>query len=330
MRKTICALALAFCGFLSLFAQPAIEQKKMFSHLDVSLTTGTSGLGIEASMPIGEYVHIRAGYSFFPHLESTSSFTIANQADLDAKPVYDKGTHHRIDKLGKMLDMMTNMTGIEADDKIDMIMRPTMQQARILVDVSPFSNKRWHLTAGLFIGPREVARAYNTTEDESTLMAVCLFNNIYKKVLNEEPVFEYGDLSAEFTPQINEKILANGIMCVRIGDFVGQKDENGKPIPYMMVPNEQGMVKLTAKANVIRPYFGFGYTSYISNDQKWRISLDAGMMFWGGRPHLEMHDGTCLIHNVENVKGKVRRKVSMAKCLPVFPLLEFRISRRIF
>lgn len=329
MVKAICIAVLGFCSFSSMLAQSESE-KKIFDHLDISLTAGTTGLGIEASMPVGEYVHIRAGYSFFPHLESTSSFTIASQAELDVKPVYDKQTGHRVDKLGKMLDMMTNMTGIEADDKIDMILRPTMQQAKLLVDVSPFSNKRWHLTAGVFIGPKEIGRAYNTTEDESTLMAVCMFNNIYNKVLNEEPVFEYGDMSAEFPPQVNEKLLSNGIMCVHVGDFKGQMDENGKPVPYMMVPDNQGMVKLTAKASIIRPYLGFGYTSYISNDQKWRISLDAGVMFWGGRPHLEMHDGTCLMHDVENIKGKVGRKVSMAKCFPVFPLLEFRISRRIF
>lgn len=115
-------------------------------------------------------------------------------------------------------------------------------------------------------------------------------------------------------------------------------DENGNPKleyykgdPYMMVPGEKdGLVRVYAKSRRFKPYVGFGYGGTISKDGLTELSFDAGVLFWGGVPHVYTHDGTDLVNDVEHISGKVGRYVDIIKAFPVFPVLELRITRRIF
>ena len=49
----------------------------------------------------------------------------------------------------------------------------------LLVDVFPFkNNKHWHFTAGFYWGNSTIGKAYNTTEDMPSLVAVGIYNNM--------------------------------------------------------------------------------------------------------------------------------------------------------
>lgn len=117
-----------------------------------------------------------------------------------------------------------------------------------------------------------------------------------------------------------------------------ERDENGNPKlayhkgdPYMMVPDpETGMVRVTAKSRKFKPYVGFGYGGSISKDGLTELSFDAGVLFWGGVPNVYLHDGIDLTKDVDHVRGKVGSYVRAIKAFPLFPVIELRVTRRIF
>ena len=43
-----------------------LEEKNILNHMDVGVNVGTMGLGIDVAMPIGDYVRVRAGYTYMP------------------------------------------------------------------------------------------------------------------------------------------------------------------------------------------------------------------------------------------------------------------------
>lgn len=343
-RKTI-LLLLTFCAVsFTGMAQKAngvtektkhasglLQNNGFFTHLDVGATLGTTGLGIDVATNLGEYVQMRAGFSYMPRFEMTSSFRVQVGDSLDNK--YDKQGNRVQTKFDKLSGVLKSMVGYDIDDEIDMTCKPSYYNFKLLFDVFPFPDKRWHVTAGFFLGSSEVGRAYNKTEEMPSLLSVSMWNMLYHKAYYLEPLYD----NIYMPVALEDKLLQYGKMGFHAGDFVADVyDEDGKLIhkkgdPYMMVPDEtSGMVKAYIKANRFKPYVGFGYGGAISKDKLTQLSFDAGVMFWGGRPSMVTHDGTDLVRDVENVRGKVGRYVDTAKFFKVFPMIEVRISRRIF
>ena len=52
-----------------------------FKHLDLALSLGTSGIGIEVASPICEFAQVRIGYEMMPHFRKklTSGLMIGNE-----------------------------------------------------------------------------------------------------------------------------------------------------------------------------------------------------------------------------------------------------------
>ena len=272
---------------------------------------------------------MRLGFAYMPRFEKKVSFqaqigdTPEPRYDEYGNPILGPDGKPIQTKFDKMAALMEDMTGYKVDEFIDMIAVPTFWNGKILFDVFPFQKKNWFFTAGIYVGPARVARAYNTTEDMPSLMAMSMYNNIYDKVLNEEPIIEYNGTGIEFPPQINEKILSYGRMSVPIGRYRDTGEQ------YRMVPNDEGMVKAEVIANIVRPYVGFGYRLPISRDQRTLFSFNAGVLCWGD-PKLITHDGTDLVHDVVDVKGQVGTYVKIVTAAKVYPILNITFSRRLF
>ena len=301
----------------------------IFTHLDLGVTLGTDGIALDLAAPIGDYVQMRLGFAYMPRFEKKVSF----QAQIGDTPEsrYDENGNLIVDENGqpiqtrfdKMAALMQDVTGYKVDEFVDMIAVPTFWNGKILFDVFPFKKKNWFFTAGIYVGPARVARAYNTTEDMPSLMAMSMYNNIYDKVLNEQPIIEYNGTGIELPPQINDKILSYGRMSVPIGYYKGTQEQ------FRMVPNEEGMVKAEVIANIVRPYVGFGYRLPISKDQRTLFCFNAGVLCWGD-PKLVTHDGTDLVHDIEGVKGQVGQYVKIVTAAKVYPILNVTFSRRLF
>ena len=100
---------------------------------------------------------------------------------------------------------------------------------------------------------------------------------------------------------------------------------------YYMLPNENSMVSVDARTNSFKPYLGVGYEGrLIKGNDNYKIGFDADVMFWGGTPSIITHDGMDLANDVEDINGKVGDYVKLIKGVKVFPVLNLRITRRIF
>ena len=307
-------------------------ENKIFNHLDVAVTAGSSGLGIELASPIGNFVQLRTGFSFIPEFRPKMNFGI----EIGDDPAASQS------KFEQMSSALEKLVGYEVNNSIDMIGDPNFYNWSVLVDVRPFkNNKHWHFTAGFYLGSSTIANAYNTTEDMPSLLAVGIYNKFYDYFTEEkywdDPIYDDVFLDPSIGDGIKDMIEGYGRMGMNMGTY--KKDiynENGELVhkkgdKYMMTPGKDSMVKAQMKANMFKPYVGFGYGGrLIKNNDRAHISFDCGIMMWGGSPSLITHDGTDLIHDVENVRGKVGDYVDVIEHLKVYPVLNLRLSYRLF
>jgi hypothetical protein len=244
--------------------------------------------------------------------------------------------------------MMKGFSGYDVDDHVDMLGKPTMNNFKLLLDVFPFkNNKHWHFTAGFYWGPSQFAKADNTTEAMTSLLAVGIYNRMYERAEKRYPLMDWEDMG--FSEEIIDKyhlniipsdlyaqILDYGRLGFTLGTFTHDfTDDNGVERKagerYNMEPGTDGMIHVKAKSNSFKPYLGFGYGgNMVKGRDDWKISFDAGVWIWGGSPKVYTHDGIDLINDVENIGGQVGDYVKTFKAFKVYPVLNLRITKRIF
>ena len=320
------------------------KEHNIFQHLDASLTVGTSGIGFDVASPIGEYVQVRAGYEFMPHFHKNLKFNLT----VGGEPArqYDEDGNRVITKFDKMKEFLYQFTGYDVEDHVDMIGTPTMNNFKLLVDVFPLkNNKHWHVTAGFYWGPSQFARAENSTEAMVSLLSVGMYNSMYQKAVNGEPFIDLGAIDEKYAGLsfggdeidiIYDKFKSFGRLGFSLGTFKHDVVDNKGVLhkagePYILEPGDDSMVRVKAKSNAFKPYLGFGYGGrLIKNRDDWKVSFDAGAMFWGGTPDLIVHDGVNLTKDVENIGGQVGDYVDIFKAFKVYPVLTFRLTKTIF
>ncbi|MBO4719247.1 MAG: hypothetical protein J5658_05170 [Prevotella sp.] len=323
--KKIILLFVAICSGLVVNAQTSDAQEKgFFKHLDASLTAGSTGLGFDLASPMGEYVQLRAGFAFMPHINYTMGFDVQ----------VGENAEESKSKFQRLSGILEGMTGYKVNNSVDMIGVPTYYNFNLFVDVLPFkNNKHWHFTAGFYLGNSMIGKGYNTTEDMPSLVAVGIYNTMYEKAIRKEPfvTFTYNGSPValtddpEYQDMLYYKFKSYGRMGVRIGDYVSDGS------PYIVEPDENSMVKAEVRVNAFKPYLGFGYGGrLLKGDDRYKISFDCGAMFWGGTPSILTHDGTDLAKEVKNVRGKVGDYVDLVKGVKVFPVLNVRVTRTLF
>ena len=386
MKRLTVLLMVAFCT-LNLSSQVTTNDKNIFNHLDFGVTVGSLGLGFDLSMPIGNYVDLRAGATFVPTITKESYFGAKVGKD-DPTKTNEENQSIQNQRLQKLTNLMYNFTGYEIKNKIAMEMTPTFHQFKLLVDVHPFKEHRnWHVTMGFFVGNHRIGKAVNSREDMVTLMAVNMYNNIYWKTFYEQDFIKYEDMGGQLPPKAAKKILSYGDIGYRIGtfkhDFYATQDmyydhdvyakalydDEGNLIQaaqfvededdpdfgnyvllhrkgdiqyhkgdlmykagdeYLMKPDDNITVSANAFVNAFRPYIGVGYSGPITKDKRTSISCDLGVLIWGGRPKMITHDGVDMLRDLENINGQVNRNLNLFRHLPAYPVLDLRISHRIF
>lgn len=101
--------------------------------------------------------------------------------------------------------------------------------------------------------------------------------------------------------------------------------------PYILKPDAEGMVKADMHVNRFKPYLGIGYEGSLSKkDDRWKIAVDCGVLFWGGSPNVVTHEGIDLVHDVKNIGGKVGSYVEAIDFFKVYPMVSVRFTRRLF
>jgi hypothetical protein len=193
----------------------------------------------------------------------------------------------------------------------------------------------------------------NTIEGAQTLNGMMIYNHLYNVALSGEPLVvmqvedwvthEKVDQPIYLDDNICAKLIEVGRLGAHLGNYVDQYltdadgnvllDKNGemRKKPYMMEPDRDGTVRARVKANSFKPYLGVGYGGrLLKNNDRYHISADLGLLFWGGKPSIITHDGVDLARDVENIGGKVGDYVDFISGLRVYPVLNFRFSYTLF
>lgn len=368
MKRLLCMLAFASLG-LSVYAQidsvrttnstlselkkvnhskyiPVFQYWKehdIFQHLDASVTLGTSGIGIDVASPVTEWAQLRLGYEFMPHFTKNMRFEMT----INGKPArsYDEDGNRQETNFDKLKEFLYDFSGYDVEDHADMLGKATINNFKLLVDVFPFKeHKNWHFTAGFYWGPSQFAEAVNTTETMVSLVAAGIYNSMYEKAVNNEPLIDFSkftDMSNVYVmlPQeAAEKLKTFGRVGFAVGSFTHDvTDAHGVTHSagdlYIVEPDESSMIRVKAHSNSFKPYIGFGYGgNLIKNRDDWKVSFDCGAMFWGGTPSLFVaHDGIDLTKDVNNyLNSQVDSYISLLKAVKVYPVLSLRLTKRIF
>lgn len=328
------------------------QETGYFDHMDLGFSVGTTGLGMDVAMPVGNMLRVRTGFTYMPHFRIDSRFGVET----------GDGSKLSSQTIGKITDTMSKLTHMSIDDHVQMTMEPTFSQFKLLVDIMPFKhNKHWNLTLGFYAGPAKVGRTYNKTEDAATLLGVTMYNYFYINSCKQDPMFgenvSFGSMTLP-AGQLPPEYLEKGMMGMPLGYF---KDGD----KAMLVPDENGMVKARMQVNSFRPYVGLGYSTPLSSDNKWKLSVDAGVLFWGGKPDVYVDnvykidtksinpddwqydivrhiEGTedfivdaplhhiSMTRDLHGVKGKVKDMVDATSRFKVLPNLGISLSYRLF
>ena len=258
----------------------AVAQK----NIELGVTLGTDGVGLDLSMPvIKKWVNVRTGFTYMPRFNATMHFGF-EAGDESMTP------EERDKQFDKLSGMLYDMIGTKVDKQVDMVGTPKMQNFKFLVAVTPFRNKNWHITTGFYWGPSRIAYAENAVYDATSLVSTSFYNTLYDRVLYsynnlnsewETPYMSFGGMNLLPDDEIYNKFKSFGRMKVQLGNYV----DTGAPC--YVEPDENNMMTAKVKVNNFRPYLGFGYGGRLfKNNDKYRISFDAGVMFWGGTPQI--------------------------------------------
>lgn len=333
------------------------------NHLDLSVTGGTTGIGFDLATPLNDKFRIRVGASFLPKFQKHMAFDI-EVGDINPDLTPEQNAQLSAEKFQKLADTFGGIAGETIDKEVDILGERSFNNFKFLVDYYPFKdNKHWHLTAGFYWGSSTFAQAYNTAACMTELMTVSTYNNMRKSAMAEEPLITYNNLSVYLPYTFSSDIIEYGDMGIVIGnyshdifakedifwdydaldpisgDILHEKGDlryaKGELIhkagdPYKMYPDEDNMVKVTAKTNSFRPYIGMGYETALTKDKRTSLSVNAGMLFWGGAPTITTHEGINVKKDLMDLKGKFADNVNSLSHLNVYPVFTLRITRRLF
>ncbi len=333
------------------------------NRVDLSASVGTDGIGFDIGMPVNDYVQVRAGASFMPHIKRSINFeTVIGETDPSLTA--EENRARMTERFDALTDMMGSFTTSSIGQGVNAYSEPTFNNFKLLVDIFPFKdNRHWHITAGFYLGNSRVSKVYNKAADMTTLLGITVYNRMYRDALSEEPLLDYNGNYIYLPGSFTDRIIEYGEMGILVGeyshDIYADEDilwdytaydpitgdilhEEGevryakgdlihrKGDEYRITPDGDNMLKATAKTNSFRPYLGVGYSTSITKDNRTAIAVDAGMLLWGGAPEITMHDGTNVLKDLQNLRGKFADYADRMSRLKVYPVISLRITRRLF
>jgi len=177
--------------FAALSANAQKEDKNLFNHLSVGVQVGTTGIGIDAAMPMGNYVQMRVGVDFFPNI------TVDTDLDIDVPDLSQYPQYGSIPST------------IEVEGKAG------FTNGKLLFDVYPFRGSSFHVTAGAYFGSSKIVKAYN--KKEGALIGISEYNNDVEEGLLPAGFEKIGAELGDYLLEPDEKGNVNA--CIKTASF---------------------------------------------------------------------------------------------------------------
>ena len=321
-----CTAALAEAQYIPAFRKDTVEVKdpgkeywskgNTFKHLEVSVTLGTTGLGIDVAAPICDFLQVRLGYDYMLPFKRKFEMPLAGGGE--AARVYDETGNRKVTKFNEIQNYIYEQSGYDLEESIPMDAKITMNNLKLLFDFYPLAyNKHLHVTTGVYWGPSQFAKAEKGSGADVTLSYMASYNNQYEQAAADDPIKKYGRLDL-YPGDYDHDFVTKGVM-------------HKKGTPYLTQPTENGAVTIHAKSWSVKPYLGIGYTGrLIKSRDDWKVSAALGVMIWGGTPLQETHDGTDLSSKVCNIKGTMGHSIALVEAIKVYPVLSVRLAKTLF
>ncbi len=280
-------------------------------HFGIGAGIGTTGIAIDASATINDYIGIRGGIDIMP------KFKIG--ADVDLKT---DAANKKVGELKQYVNQINTYLPanqqISANDfnqlpeKMKLEGKLNNTTGHILVDIHPFKTS-FRVTVGAYFGPDQVVAAYN--KEDGFFKPINQWNNAI--IASRQP-----DANPAF-----QKLIADNNL-----DMVGAKLGDYFITPNPNDPNNNAEANI--KVNGFRPYLGLGFGRAVP---KGRIGcqFDLGVQFWG-KPEViaPTYDKTSGQFKVEPLKegssGDGDDALKTISKIAVYPVLNFRLVGRIF
>jgi hypothetical protein len=223
--------------------------------------------------PICPYVAVRAGADILP--------------DIKFRPALDLGFDQEIK------DFVYKWFNERLPDKIDFDGKLKYTAGHLLFDVYPFKNSSFHVTAGAYLGNKELVNM-------NTLGYEFLLKTIYD--------YNHSEIREEW---------GLGKIGVKLGN-------------YFLEPDKEGMINATVEVNALRPYIGVGFGRAIPTKHRFACNFDLGLQFWGTpKVYLEGDNGKSQLEksNLDPESAKALKKLSETT---FWPVLNVRCAYRLF
>lgn len=136
----------------------------------------------------------------------------------------------------------------------------------------------------------------------------------------------------------NGRYIKEGEIRYKKGEVMHRAGET-----FRMVPDENNTVSVSANAAKFKPYIGIGYEFSINKDRRFNVGVDAGVMFWGNHPSVDVQTPVGvnaqgetiymtydLTRDVTGLPNSIDNYVSSVKRWPVFPEFSLRLSYRLW
>ncbi len=136
----------------------------------------------------------------------------------------------------------------------------------------------------------------------------------------------------------NGRVIKKGELRYKKGEVIRKAGET-----LRFVPDESNSISAAARVNKFKPYIGAGFSTPITKDKRTNISIDAGVMFWGGKPSVDISTPVgvdaggntvyCtvdLVNDMYDMPSKIEKYVNSVKKYTVFPEISLRISQRLW
>lgn len=314
MKKTLLATAVAMSVMASASAQEA------FKALGASVELGTTGVGVNFTMPVvTDHLFVSLGMNF-PNYSYNSNFDVRTELNSNINQI-----NNGIDQL-KQNPTTGNLPEVQAlrkldnsgfNDKItlDASGKFKMTNFKVMLEYYPSVNSTFHVTAGAFIGAGDLLEINGSADNRSWTM----FQDGRK--LNEQ----MAAIEKKY-PNVPKYSIDNfdNTLCYNI---------DGQTV--FVDPNKNAANAKLA-FNSFKPYIGIGLGRAIPMKHRLGFQFEMGCWFHG-KPKL---DGANVMGETESALYNQKYHVDSdkdiddvaktIKKISVYPQITFRLTGRIF
>lgn len=265
--------------------------------LGLGLGVGTSGVTVDLSTHLSDYIGLRAGVNWVPQVKIGTDLDLSEVSGLrDTDAGYAR--------------FITENGGIPKNLKVEG--KLSMTTWHVLFDVYPFTQvSSFHVTLGAYFGAKKIIKVYN--KEDGALKIVSRFNESLTGVNPDthEGTFTYRDNSGITYPSVS------GVkqIGVELGD-------------YFLEPTTEGNLDASIQVEGFRPYVGLGFGRAVPKN---RIGLqfDLGCQFWGTPGvYVNGKNGEEKLTK-DNTKGEGGDALKILSKISVYPTMTLRLVGRI-